>query len=96
MEKNALVKSKVIKKSQIPYMNSKPRKAMHKRNMLWNKYKKGLVEWDVSRMQRNITTSIYKKSQTTYFSERCEGGEKNPKFWKTIKLFLTSKQPSSN
>ena len=96
MEKNAPVKSKVIKKPQIPYMNSKLRKAMHKRNMLRNKYKKGLVEWDVYRMQRNITTSIYKKSQATYFSERCEGGAKNQKFWKTIKPFLTSKQPSSN
>ena len=96
MEKNAPVKSKVIKKHQIPYMNSKLRKAMYKRNMLRNKYKKGLVEWDVYRMQRNITTSIYKKSQATYFSERCEGGAKNQKFWKTIKPFLTSKQPSSN
>ena len=94
MEKNAPVKSKVIKKPQIPYMNSKLRKAMHKRNMLRNKYKKGLVEWDVYRIQRNITTSIYKKSQATYFSERCEGGAKNQKFWKTIKPFLTSKQPS--
>ena len=47
-------------------------------------------------MQPNITTSIYKKSQATYFSERCEGGAKNQKFWKTIKPFLTSKQPSSN
>ena len=94
MEKNAPVKSKVIKKPQIPYMNSKLRKAMHRRNMLRNKYKKGLVEWDVYRIQRNITTSIYKKSQATYFSERCEGGAKNQKFWRTIKPFLTSKQPS--
>ena len=69
---------------------------MHKRNMLRNKYKKGLVKWDVYRMQRNITTSIYKKSQATYFSERCDGGAKNQKFWKTIKPFLTSKQPSNN
>ena len=64
--------------------------------MLRNKYKKGLVKWDVYRMQRNITTSIYKKSQATYFSECCDGGAKNQKFWKTIKPFLTSKQPSSN
>ena len=80
MEENAPVKSKVIKKPQIPYMNSKLRKAMHKRNMLRNKYRKGLVEWDVYKMQRNITTSIYKKSQATYFSERCDGGAKNKKF----------------
>ena len=69
---------------------------MHKRNMLRNRYKKGLVGWDVYRMQRNITTFIYKKSQATYFSERCAGGAKNQKFWKTIKPFLTSKQPTNN
>ena len=78
--KNAPVKSKVIKKPQIPYMNSKLRKAMHRMNMLRNKYKKGLVEWDVYMIQRNISTSIYKKYQATYFSERCEGGAKNQKF----------------
>ena len=76
MAKNAPLKSKIIKKPQIPYMNSKLRKAMPKRNMLRNKYKKGLVGWDEYRMQRNITTSIYKKWQATYFSERCAGGAK--------------------
>ena len=75
-------------------MNSKLRKAMHRRDMLRNKYKMGLVEWDVYRIQQNITISIDKKSQATYFSELCEGGAKNQKFWKTIKPFLTSKQPS--
>ena len=69
---------------------------MHKWNMLRNKYKKGLVGWDTYRMQRNITTSIYKKSQATYFSEHRAGGVKNQKFWKTIKPFLTSKQPTNN
>ena len=53
------------------------------------------MESDVYRIQRNITPSIYKKSQATYFSERCERGAKNNKFGKTIKPFLTSKQPSS-
>ena len=41
-----------------------------------------------------LSLRIYKNSQATYFSERCEGGAKNQKFWKTIKPFLTSKQPS--
>ena len=39
---------------------------------------------------------IYKKSQAIYFSERFRRMCKNQKFWKTIKPFLTSKQPSSN
>ena len=96
MEKNAPVKSKVINKLQIPYMNSKLRKPMHERNMLWNRYKKGLVEYDVYRMQWNIMTPIHKKSQATYFNERCAGCVKNRKSWKTTKPFLTSKQPINN
>ena len=55
-----------------------------------------MVEWDVYRMLWSITTSIYKKYQAIYFSERCDGGAKNPTFWKTIKPILTSQQPSSN
>ena len=47
------------------------------------------------RIQRDITTSIYKTYKDTYFSERCEGGVKNQTFWLTIKPFLTSKQPSN-
>ena len=49
-------------------MNFKLRKAMHIMNMLLNKYTKGQVERDAYRMQRNITTSIYKNSQAAYFN----------------------------
>ena len=54
------------------------------------------MEWDVYRIQRNITITIYKKSQATYFSDRCEGGIKNQKFWKATEPFFTSIQPSNN
>ena len=93
MEKNAPSKSKIAKKPSVPFMNSNLRKAMHKRNMLRNKYKKGLVGWDAYRRQRNLTPAIYKRSKQTYFPERCEGCVKNQKFWKTIKPFMLSKQP---
>ena len=69
---------------------------MHKRNMLRNKYRKGLVGWEAYRRQRNLTTAIYKRSKLTYFQERCEGGVKNQKFWKTIKPFMSSKQPTND
>ena len=41
MEKNASSKTKIVKKPLVPFMNSNLRKAMHERNMLWNKYRKG-------------------------------------------------------
>ena len=88
MEKNAHVKSKVIKGSQIPSMNSKLRKSMHKRNILRNKYQKGLVKWGVYWMQRYITTS-----QVTNFSERCDGGAKINNSGKPSSRFLSLNSP---
>ena len=72
-------------------MNGNLRHAMHKRNMLYNKYKKGLATWRSYKSQRNLTTSVYKKSKSNYFRERCEGGNKNQRFWKTIKPFMSNK-----
>ena len=77
MVKNAPSKNKIFKKPSVPFMNSNLRKAMHKRNMRRNKYRKGLVVWEVCRRQRNLTTAIYERSKLTYFRERCEGGVKN-------------------
>ena len=59
--------------------------------MLRNAYKKGKVKWDDYRKQRNLTTAINKQSKLTYFRERCDGGQKNQSFWKTIKPFMSDK-----
>ena len=91
---NAPVKKKVLKKPSVPYMNSRLRQAIHKKNMLYNAYRKGKVKWDDYRKQRNLTTSINKQSKLTYFRERCDGGPKNQSFWKTIKPFMSDKSAS--
>ena len=91
VDSNAPIKCKVVKKPSVPFMNGNLRDAMHKRNMLYNKYKKGLATWRSYKSQRNLTTSIYKKSKSNYFRERCEGGNKNQRFWKTIKPFMSNR-----
>ena len=72
-------------------MNSRLRRAIHKKNMLYNAYKKGRVKWDTYRKQRNLTTAINKQSKSAYFRERCDGGPKKQSFWKTIKPFVSDK-----
>ena len=49
------------------------------------------VTWEIYRKQRNLTTAINKQSKATYFRERCDGGPKKQKFWRTIKPFITDK-----
>ena len=91
IDKNAPIKKKTLKKPSLPYMNSSLRRAIHKKNMLYNSYRKGKVPWETYRKQRNLTTAINKQSKATYFRERCDGGPKKQKFWTTIRPFITDK-----
>ena len=85
------IKKKTLRKPSLPYMNSSLRRAIHKKDMLYNSYRKGKVTWEIYRKQRNLTTAINKQSKATYFRERCDGGPKEQKFWRTIKPFITDK-----
>ena len=85
IDKDTPIKKKILKKTSLPYMNSRLRRAIHKKNMLYNAYKKGKVKWDMCRKQRNLMTAINKQSKSAYFRERCDGGPKKQSFWKTIK-----------
>ena len=91
VDSNAPIKRKVVKKPSVPFMNGNLRHAMHKRNMLYNEYKKGLATWRSYKSQRNLTTSVYKNSKSDYFRERCERGNKNQRFSKTIQPFMSNK-----
>ena len=46
IDKNAPLKKKTLQKTSLPYMNSRLRRAIHKKNMLYDAYKKGKVKWD--------------------------------------------------
>ena len=83
IDSNAPVKKKILKKPSVPYMNSRLRQAIHRKNMLRNAYKKGKVKWDDYRKQINLTSAINKQSKLSYFRERCDGGYKKQSFWTT-------------
>ena len=74
-------------------MNGDLRRAVYKKHMLFNKYKKYKtpLNWDNYRKQHNLVTKIKKKSMRVYFYERCAGGPKSRDFWPTIKHFLSKK-----
>ena len=74
-------------------MNGELWRAVYKKHMLFNKYKKcrTSLNWDNYRKQRNLVTKPKKQSMRVYFYERCAGGPKSKDFWSTIKPFLSKK-----
>ena len=79
IDKNAPVKKKIIKKPSVTYMNSRLRQAIHKKNMLYNAYRKGKVKWDVYRKQRNLATAINNQNWPIFVKDVMEA-QKNNRF----------------
>ena len=64
VDEHAPIKTKILKKKQAPFMNSRLRKEMHYRNKLKNiyfKYRTG-VSWNAYKRQRNKVASIRRES----------------------------------
>ena len=91
--KHAPIKQRTIKKQQVPYMNKQLRSAMFVRNQLRNKYYvcRNKENWDKYRKQRNLVTSIRRKSIGNYFQNKCSNITSSKDFWCAIKPFLTDK-----
>ena len=70
-------------------MNSKLRKAIHRKHMLYSNYTKQRngKTWKKYRKQRNLVNKLKKNSMKNYFLERCSSAAKSCDFWKTMKLF---------
>jgi hypothetical protein len=93
VDRHAPVKIRKPRKHSAPFMNSKLRKAVHKKRMLHNRYIKhhSGSNWEAYRVQRNVVTKLRRESIKNYFLERCSGGPNSKDFWPTIKPFLTNK-----
>ena len=74
-------------------MNGDLKRAVYKKRMFFNKYKKckSSINWENYRLQRNRVTKLKKTSMRVYFFERCASGPKSKDFWPTIKPFLSKK-----
>ena len=91
IDSHAPVKSKIMIKRSVPYMNSKLRKAQFARNMARNKFKRfGKYFWEENKRHRNNVVNIRKKSLSNYFATRCEKHDK--RFWNTVSPFMSDKK----
>ena len=93
INEHAPIKERVTKARKPAYMNANLRRAVFKKRMLFNKFKKSKTpaNWELYRKQRNHVTKLKKASMRVYFFERCAGGPKSKDFWPTIKPFLSKK-----
>ena len=95
---HAPVKSRILRKPQIPYMNGELRKAINVKAMLRRKFNrcKCIHTWSLYKKQRNHVTSLKRKSLTQYFNVRCNSNVNTKQFWNTVKPFFSNKNCSSN
>ena len=91
INEHAPIKEQVTKVRKPAYMNGNLRRAVFKKHMLFNKYKKGKTsaDWELYRKQCNYVTKLKKASMRIYFYERCASGPKSKDFWPTVKPFLS-------
>ncbi|KAK3091810.1 hypothetical protein FSP39_022788 [Pinctada imbricata] len=93
INKHIPVKKRKVYPKPAPFMNKELKSAIFKKRELQNKYFscRTNATWEKYRKQRNLCTSIRRKSINKYFLERCAGGPKSTDFWPTIKPFITNK-----
>ena len=93
IDDHAPLKKKFLKKPNAPHMNGRLRKAIFKKRMAQNKYKKyrDPVSWEKYRIARNAFVNLNRLSLRNYFQERCMGGTQSRSFWDTIRPFITDK-----
>ena len=98
INEHAPIKSKVLKRTQVPYMNSKLRKAINVKNMLWRKYNKirSRINWERYRTHRNYVSKLRKQSMNSYLVNKCNGPTTGREFWNTVKPLISTKNMSSN
>ena len=99
LNEHAPLKTKWIKKEQVPYMNSEFRKAIHQRNMWRNKHFKNkrdkLARQNYVKL-RNKVVKLKKRSIQTYFDRKCNTQFGGNDFYKTVKPFLSDKGTGSS
>jgi len=97
MDDHAPLKKAKVRARDTPFMNKELRKATRNKARLHKKFKRcpNNRNWERYRKQRNLTAGIRKSAIRDYFKSKCDGGQKNPDFWRTVKPFLTNKGSSN-
>ncbi len=91
LDEHAPIKHRYLKEDHVPYMNSELRKAMYKRNMIKNKYRKDRTNkqlWAQYTTHRNKVVHLRRMAVKNYFMRNCTDGATGKEFWDAIKPFL--------
>lgn len=96
MDEHAPIKQKTIRGREPAYMNQQLKRAIYKKHHHDKLWKKDRSKFEEYRKQRNLVTSLKRKSVCKYFAERCNSGEKSQDFYKTIKPLISSKSKSDS
>ena len=94
LDEHAPLKTKTIKKNQVPYMNGDLRREMFYRNNLKNKFFKHRSDtnWNNYRKQRNKVVGLKRYAIKKYFINKCCNDANGKNFWQTVKPFMSSKR----
>ena len=96
--KHAPLKIKYVRANDAPFMTKKLRKAIMKRSKLRNNFNKNktLEANKAYKEQRNLCTSLLKKTKKEYYANLNPSViSDNKKFWKTIKPLFSEKATTS-
>ena len=98
ISEHAPVKTKILKRTQVPYMNSTLRKSINVKNMFWRKYNrnKSQENWERYRTHRNYVTKLRKQSMNNYLMNKCNGPTNGREFWNAVKPLISTKNMTSN
>ena len=95
LNKNALMKNKLVKANQAPYMTKALRKAIMRRSELETKYFKLKTNDTLKayKKQENYCSRLYKKERKKFFENlNLSFVIENKKIWKVVKPLLNEKR----
>ena len=99
LDKHAPLKSKVLRGNHAPFITKELSKGIMTRSRLKNKFNRHRTKenWNAYKIQRNKCVQLRKKAFKPYFEQNTKSGDVSSKlFWKTIRLFLSSKGTHDN
>ena len=92
LNEHAPIKSKVVRRSKVPYMTSGLMKEIYFRNRLKNLFyqNRSSHKWELYRKQRNKVTNLRRIAIKEYFVNKCRKPNLSPRdFWGCVKPFFS-------
>ena len=98
INENVPLKKRIVRNSQLPYMNSRLRREINYKNMLRRKFLrcKTTNNWERYRVHRNYVVKLRKLSMQNYMKAKCNVGSDSQAFWRTVGPLISDKRKQTN